>query len=107
MSWDRLLWGIEFSSKNDGLGDKPMLIGGNWHPDNKPRYPGEPSRPVLFETRKLAREWCAAKNEWCKSRNDLCKYWHFRPVRVRESVCLTQRAPDGLPRAAKEDDPEK
>ena len=88
MRWDRLLWGIQFSSNRDGFGDPPMLIGGNWHPANKPRFPGEPSRPILFTSRKLARAWCREEREKYKDRNDTCKHWIFQPVRVRETVLV-------------------
>ena len=67
--WNRLLWGIEHYDRACSK-ESPKLIGGNWHPDNVPRYPGEPSRPVLFRTRVLARAWCKEKNDWYKS-NDI------------------------------------
>lgn len=86
LSWDRKLWAIEFSTNADNLGDQPKLIGGNWHEANTPRYVGEPSRPVLFTTRALARAWCKEKMAKYSDRDDSCKHWRFRPVRVREVV---------------------
>lgn len=87
MVWNRKFWGVEFSSSGDKLGDKPMLLGIGWHEvrDN-PRYAGEPTRPLLFTTRTLARAWCKKQMEKYKDRNDVCKYWRFRPVRVRELI---------------------
>lgn len=88
MSWDRKLWGIEFKSK----GEAPVLIGGGWHPALKPRYVGEPSRPILFVSRILARAWCIEQLAKYEGRDDVCKHWHFRPVRVRELVCLIKKS---------------
>ena len=88
-AWDRLVWGAEFTGGIEG--DKPMLIGASWSWDSstssrpKPCY-GEPSRALLFETRKLAREWCHRKQSEYAGRSDCCRYWKFRAVRVRETV---------------------
>ena len=70
MSWDRTLWGVEFTGRNG----KKILIGSLWHPAGVP-YPGEPSRALVFTNRKSVREWC--KNKQDK---------RFRPVRVWETV---------------------
>lgn len=86
--WDRLLWGVHFSSP---FGDKEgMLISASW--DSSVRhsrlYPGEPSRALLFCTREQARTWCKAQMAKYRGRTDCCKDWRFRPVRVRERVTL-------------------
>ena len=58
MTWDRLLWGVEFSSPRE----KPLIIWTAWmRPQTQARYSGEPTRPILFCTRAKAREWCKAK----------------------------------------------
>ena len=81
--WDRLLWGIEFIDEHK----EPMLIGGAWHKEMiKDRYDGEPSRPILFTTRRMARKWCNEENEHHKSGPWPCNCWKVRPVRVREIV---------------------
>lgn len=80
MSWNRKLWGVEFFSE----GTKPHLIGTLWA-SRIGNYPEEPTRALLFNTRKQAREWCK-KNAWFGGRKDFCSKWHFRPVRVVETV---------------------
>ncbi len=81
-AWNRELWGIEFKSKET----PPMLIGGGWHEAMiRPRYPGEPSRAVLFTSRRLAREWCEAKQ---KTYNVNLPDWKLRVVKVLEVVGL-------------------
>jgi hypothetical protein len=83
MAWDRLLWGIQFSSQ----GEKPLLIGTLWlHPMATPQYFDEPPRPLLFKTRVSARNWCRERLLEYKGRNDCCAKWKFKPVRVRETV---------------------
>lgn len=82
MSWNRLLWGVELSSPLS----KPKLIGSLWHGQTPYPYPDEPTRALLFCTRKAAREWCRAEMAKCAWRCDYCSDWRFRPVRVRETV---------------------
>lgn len=85
--WDKLLWGIEF--KGAMPGDTPILIGTAWvRPPMNGRYSGEPTRAMLFNTRREAREWCSAKMAEYAGRSDCCKKWRFRPVRVRETVMM-------------------
>jgi hypothetical protein len=84
--WARYFWGIEFSEKKDG--SSRMLIGGGWHPDNNPRYVGEPSRPILFTSRYLARQWCDTKNDQFSKGVWKDLNWKVRPVRVREVVSI-------------------
>ena len=86
MTWNRKLWGVEFSS----AGRSRFLIGSLWHRDSKESYEGAPTRTLLFCTRAQARAWCAGKNAESAARDstDICRSWHFRPVRVRETVRL-------------------
>ena len=81
--WDRRLWGVEWRSGEDRL-----LIGGGWggQMTDRPAYPGEPTRPLLFTTRAVARRWCATEQAKYTGRTDTCATWRFRPVRVRETV---------------------
>ncbi len=79
--WNRLLWAIEFSSPRE----RPMLIGRTW--DYGPKHHAdEPSRALLFTTRRAARGWCAREHAQYAGRTDYCADWRFRPVRVRETV---------------------
>ena len=82
MTWDRKLWGVEFTGQ-DG---RSMLCGSAWHADVRQTYPSEPPRALLFSSRAAARKWCAAKILSYAHRTDLCAAWKFRPVRVREIV---------------------
>lgn len=88
--WDRELWGVELTSRRS----TPILIGETWHVDSlapsTKRHDGEPTRALLFTTRKSAREWCATENAACRShpRGDFVRAWRFRPVRVRERVTV-------------------
>ena len=82
MIWTRKLWGVHFI----GADGEPILIGATWHDhvlrEAKP-YPGEPTRALLFCTRRDAWDWCVGKN--ADYRRDGWK-WRVRPVRVVESV---------------------
>lgn len=84
MSWNRKLWGVEFISPNN----KPILICTLWMHEmpSKALYPGCPSRPILFTTRKAAREWCCDRTETTQSRGGVQEKWAFRAVRVQETV---------------------
>lgn len=87
--WDRLFWGISFTGRYKD--ERHLLLGTAWHTtplQQSELYPGEPTRPLLFQTRAQAREWCKAKHAVYAGRKDCCKDWRFRPVRVRELVCL-------------------
>lgn len=84
MKWRKELWGIKFSvASND---TRPMLIGFAWHDMNRSRlyYLAEPTRALLFQTRKAARTWCNLKNQQNKGRTDCCWKWRFTPIRVIE-----------------------
>ena len=64
-----------------------FLIGSVWHDHKRSNfYLGEPTRALIFNTRKMAREWCRQKRKIYQGRNDCCAKWKFIPVRVRESV---------------------
>lgn len=73
--WHRNLWGIEFVSR----GCKPVLIGGLWSESIRERacYQGEPTRVLLFQTRKDARAWIKAYDRYPSE---------MRVARVRETV---------------------
>lgn len=76
MAWNRKLWGVEFLY---GKG-QPVLVGSMWHSITRdPFYLGEPTRALVFQTRKQARTWVAEK---MANRS----YGRFRVVRVRETV---------------------
>lgn len=100
MTWDRLLWGIEFTGGMPD--DKPGLIGTTWmRPAVAPSYMDEPTRPCLFYTRQKAREWCKAKMAEYSGREDCCARWRFRPVRVRELVTPNDEVTGAPPHGAK------
>ena len=82
--WNRKLWGVEFSDKSS---DEPVLLGSLWRTEKSIPYPDEPTRKMLFVTRKAARKWCKDQMQKYSNRTDCCKDWKFRPVRVREQVC--------------------
>lgn len=84
--WDRLQWGIVLAgSRKD---DPPTLVGRTWARDlgGEP-HKGEPTRALLFCTRRQAREWCDTTNAGWRSKPDLIvSRWRVRPIRVRELV---------------------
>lgn len=81
--WDREMWGIEFRSGKEVA----TLIGGGWNgfEAERERYAGEPTRALVFGTRKQARDYCKEKHLEYRG-HPVCKKWRFRPVRVREVV---------------------
>lgn len=78
----RLQWGVQFTNAD---GDTELLFSGWEHRARLSRYPGEPSRALLFTTRKTAAAWCQEKRKKFHDRTDHLKKWRFTPVRVRES----------------------
>jgi hypothetical protein len=78
-NWDRKLWAVEMRSAS--CRPDPIIIGTSWHSVQPVQYPGQPTCPLLFVTRRRAREWCAAKTVECARHSS---DWRFRPVRVRE-----------------------
>jgi hypothetical protein len=93
----RLLWGIEFASRDmksggvvPGPNDKPFLLYTAWDKLRDPMYDGEPTRCLLFTTRRQARNWCRSKLKyWCKV--GITK-WTLNPVQVMECVTPTKRS---------------
>ena len=77
MPWDRNLWGVEF--KGGMKEDNPMILGEAWNGPSLERHEGEPTRALLFRTRKQARAWCQDR----RKRNKTYK-WTFTPVKLRE-----------------------
>lgn len=81
-AWDRRLWAVEMRGSDK---TKPMIIGMRWwHESIQPEYPGQPTRCLLFNTRKAAREWCVDATKKHAYHSD--GKWKFRPVRIREVV---------------------
>jgi hypothetical protein len=79
-AWDRTLWAVAFWS-----GDREaFLCGEAWHVLRPPAYEDEPCRSLIFKTRRAARAWAKQKTIECKRHSD---DWHFRAVRVRETLC--------------------
>lgn len=91
--WHRLLWGVQFTRSRDD--DAPMLIGGLWHDEARKFngfYEGEPTRALLFCTRREARHWCTDTNrKWQATKDPIQQRWRVRPVRVRETVQIEAR----------------
>lgn len=84
LSWERKLWGVLFIA--DGKAE--FLIGTAWAKERNAFqcHPLEPSRTLLFMTRRTAREWCKKGNAYYRSQDGVCGTWRFRPVPVRETV---------------------
>ena len=80
--WRKLLWAVETYSPLS----RPHLIGRLWHDSTPKPYDGEPTRALLFCTRKDARAYCRAEHDKYRGRQDCCADWRFRPVRVLETV---------------------
>lgn len=86
MSWRRKLWAVELTTPHD-----KTLIGALWAIDadrTEAYYDGEPTRALLFTSRRLARHWCANEMASYRDYSDghPCRSWKFRPVRVTETV---------------------
>ena len=81
MSWDRLLWGVQYVHQND----KPLLISTGW--DDRPTGTPdtEPTRALLFRTRQQAQDWCRTENKTSRMLG------RVRPVRVRERVDVVEK----------------
>lgn len=84
MNWRRYLWGVRFTGSRKDV--EPMLLGRGWYAAEPIFYPGEPTRALLFTTRKDARTWCRSQMLKYAGRTDCCADWRFVPVRVLESV---------------------
>lgn len=75
MIWSRRLWGVEYRKKG-----KAMLIGCLWNYEFEQariHYDGEPTRAMLFQTRKAARAWLKQRPDGGQN---------LRIIRVRETV---------------------
>ena len=87
--WDRKLWGVEFFTPRFR---EPLLLGSMWDDvvrERKDVYAGEPTRALLFQTRRDARAWCRKQlAEWAK--NESTRDWKVTAVRVRETVALIE-----------------
>lgn len=92
--WDRRLWGVLFHT---GSVYEPLLLGATWDDDlrNRAYYPGEPTRPLLFQTRAQARAWCRRQMDQWRGRKDYAARWTVRPVRVRELIDIEHVRPAG------------
>lgn len=86
--WDRKMWGIELWIGAGETGKEYVgLLGGGWNgrEAERARYEGEPTRVLVFRTRKQARDYCVKKHLEYKD-HPVCGRWRFCPVRVRETV---------------------
>lgn len=81
LTWNRKLWGVVMT--NRACPREPLLIGKAWHIIKNGDYPGEPTKCLLFVTRKDARAWCVEAEAKHRKHSPDCR---FRPMRVRETV---------------------
>ena len=79
--WDRKLWGVTLMPTQPERGERPLLLGSLCDDGvvRRGAYPGEPTRKLLFQSRKDCRAWIKAH------RGDYFGK-HYRCVRVRERV---------------------
>lgn len=68
--------------------EQSILLGDAWHSVRPMHYLGEPTRALIFWSRRQARVWCAAAHKRYSDRPDDCRRWKFRPVKVRETLRL-------------------
>lgn len=80
----RQLWGIQLKTLKNDRPIGPLFD--SWHDVRQPFYEGEPTRPLLFVSRRLAREWCKQRRARYADREDDCAQWYFKPIRVKESL---------------------
>lgn len=83
-SWNRKFWGIVLHTNDRD----PMLLGSLWAGGNQlVRYDDEPTRALLFCSRKKAREFCRKRNEYYKDhKSNTLNKWRVKVVRVIEKV---------------------
>lgn len=87
-SWHRRLWGVVLMRRDGPLGP----LGASWDERHRQQemahagYVGEPTRPLLFTTRRAARLWCAEQQARDQARSDGYTPGRFVPVRVSERV---------------------
>ena len=75
--WDRKLWGVALAPNK--IRDCPSLLVSSWDNSTWQVYAGQPTRPMIFQTRKQCHAWIAAH------RGDYFAK-QYRCVRVRERV---------------------
>ena len=77
-----MLWGVVLHSQAE-----PLLLGAVWRDQSRDDvcYEGEPSRALLFCTRKQARAWCKKWNA-TETASGTSVRWRVSPVRVLETV---------------------
>mgnify|MGYP001618310194 FL=1 len=86
-SFSRLSWGVLWDTAGrDAIG--PIFRGHHDFETPAQPYDGEPTRPLLFRSRRHAREWCAKTHRQYASP---CPAWRWRPVRVRETLRVVGR----------------
>jgi hypothetical protein len=85
--WDRLPWGVVFTSQGLVPPDPPMLLGTAWDSRQRSVPSTEPTRPLLFRTRAQCREWCREQNAKWREHPSL-DTWSVRPTQVRELVSV-------------------
>lgn len=92
--WDRRLWGVLLDTGSDFA---PHLVGAIWDDELRDRYhyAGEPTRPLLFQTRAQARAWCRRRMALWRARPNCVATWALRPVRVRETIAIEHVRPPG------------
>jgi hypothetical protein len=81
--WVRMHWAIVFKTNFD----RYSMIGTTWDKRGREVPKTEPTRPLLFRTRKQAVDWCREQNAYWHS-TDYGKKWRVKPVRVIESVSI-------------------
>ena len=80
----RIVWGILLKSKGETIG--PLYCA--WKQNYELQYTGEPSRPLIFNTRKQAREYCRDTHaRWLYHPH--CSQWRFSVVKLIESLSST------------------
>lgn len=91
--WSHLRWGVVFLTPESETGYRARMIGSLFHDEaGKSPYPGEPTRALVFHTRRDAREWCEAENAKWRDYpvGHICRNWRMRVVRVRETVTVVK-----------------
>lgn len=89
MTWDKVLWGVELS--HCASNERTLMLGSARHRPYRRGHEDEPTRVLLFCTRKQARDWC-------KSSNELAGHlgWKYTPIKVRERVeKITEESSNG------------
>ena len=85
LGWDRELWGILFYSLGTPK-ERALMLGSSWHSIRPQDYDGAPTRPLLFQSRWAARQWCEAQRARYADRQDCCQDWRFHPIKIHERI---------------------